>query len=236
MRPPFTGIVYPLAGIPYSMSSRATIDELCATLKIAVATLREAGVEFLLGGSVALWARGGPEPYKDLDVMVRPGDAEQALAALAAAGMRTERPPEEWLFKAWHDGVLLDVIFRPSGLELDDEVFARAQDVPILAVRTPVMSVEDVLVTKLMAMDERALDYAALVATARSLREQIDWEALHARTAHSPFARAFFVLVDGLGIAARMVGPGEPVPGGQSAGRPASGEQASNPRVRVVRE
>jgi len=35
---------------------------------------------------------------------------------------------------------------------------------------------------------------------ARSLREQIDWDAVRARTAESPFAKAFFTLVEELGI------------------------------------
>jgi hypothetical protein len=33
------------------------------------------------------------------------------------------------------------------------------------------------------------------------LREQIDWDELRRRTEHSPFAKAFFTLVEELGIA-----------------------------------
>ena len=35
---------------------------------------------------------------------------------------------------------------------------------------------------------------------ARALREQVDWADVRARTEASPFARAFFTLVEGLGI------------------------------------
>ena len=35
---------------------------------------------------------------------------------------------------------------------------------------------------------------------ARSLREQIDWDFVRAHTADSPFARAFFTLVEELGV------------------------------------
>ena len=45
------------------------------------------------------------------------------------------------------------------------------------------------------------LDYSRLVAIARSLREQINWVPLRNRTAGSPYAQAFFTLVEGLGIA-----------------------------------
>jgi hypothetical protein len=66
-------------------------------LKRAVQGLRAADVPFLLGGSLASWARGGPETQHDLDLMIKPEDAERALQALADAGMEPERPPEDWL-------------------------------------------------------------------------------------------------------------------------------------------
>ena len=183
------------------MRHTEAFDSLTATLKIAVATLREAQIPFVLGGSLAAWARGGPEPQNDLDLMVKPEDADAALQALAEAGMRTERPPEEWLYKAWNGSVLVDLIFRPSGLELTDDVLARAEMISVVAVSTPVMALEDALVTMLCALDEHRLDYSALVAIARALREQIDWPTLQARTGSSPYAKALFTLVDALGIA-----------------------------------
>ena len=176
------------------------LDPLGPTLKRSVATLRDAGVDFVLAGSLACWARGGPRSQNDLDFMLRPAHADRALEALVQAGMRPERPPEEWLYKAWDGEVLVDLIFGPSGLEMDDEVFERADDIAVLAVTTPVMGLEDVLTTKLLSLDEHSLDYADLVGIARSLREQIDFDALRRRTEHSPYAAAFFTLVEGLGI------------------------------------
>jgi hypothetical protein len=232
------GVLYPLVGIPYSVSSdqttsRASLEEICGALKIAVSALRQAEIPFLLAGSLAVWARGGPEPQKDLDLMVRPQHADAAQQALVAAGMRGERPPEEWLLKAWNDDVLVDIIFGPSGLELNDEVFARGETIPILAVATPVMALEDVLVTKLRALDEHALDYGHLVAIARSLREQIDWESLWARTQNSPFARAFFALAEGLELA-----PPHPRPDvtSSSPGGAPGEEAGGRARVRVLRD
>src|SRR5205807_4412490 len=93
-----------------------TFEAIIATLKTAVATLRDKDIGFMLGGSLAAWARGGPEPQNDLDLMVKPQDADAALEALVEAGMRAERPPEEWLYKAWNGDVMIDLIFSPSGL------------------------------------------------------------------------------------------------------------------------
>jgi hypothetical protein len=170
------------------------------TLKKAVAAFREAEVPALLAGSVAIWARGGPETHHDLDFVVREEDAERALQVLADAGMRTEKPPEEWLYKAWDDDVLIDVIFKPRGLVVDDEVLARGESLHVLGITIPVMSIEDVLATKLLALHEHQLDYTAVLRTARAVREQIDWRYLRNRTADSPYASAFFVLCEELDI------------------------------------
>jgi hypothetical protein len=169
-------------------------------LKRAAAALREADVPFLLGGSLASWARGGPETRHDLDLMIKPEDAERALEALQEAGMKAERPPEEWLLKAWDGDVLVDLIFGPKGLPMTDEVIARGDEIAVLGMDMRVMALEDVITTKLMALSEHALRYEGLLQIARALREQVDWETVRARTAESPFARAFFVLAEGLDI------------------------------------
>jgi predicted nucleotidyltransferase len=175
-------------------------SELEQTLKKAAAALRDADVEFLLGGSLASWARGGPETRHDLDLMIRPRDRERAVQALEGAGMRAEDPPEEWLVKAWDGDILVDLIFWPKGIEVDDAVMARGEPIAVLGMEIRVMALEDVLVTKLMALTEHALRYESLLPIARAVREQVDWEDVRARTAQSPFARAFFVMLEGLGI------------------------------------
>jgi predicted nucleotidyltransferase len=182
-------------------------------LKKAAAALREAGIPFLVGGSLASWARGGPETRHDLDLMIRPEDVDASIAALAAAGLRPEDPPEEWLVKAWDGDVLVDLIFGPKGMEMTDEVIARGEVLSVLGMEMRVMALEDVLVTKLMALSEHALRYESLLSIARALREQVDWADVRARTSASPFARAFFVMLEGLGI----VTGAEPTTGGHQA-------------------
>jgi predicted nucleotidyltransferase len=178
--------------------------EIKESLKRVAAALNEGDVPFLLGGGLAAWAWGGPGTGHDLDVMVRPDDAERALEALAAAGLRTEKPPETWLYKAWDDEVLIDVIFRPVGQDVDDEMFERAEQLEVNAVPMKVMALEDVLVTKLLALDEHELDYERHLEFARALRERIDWQTVRDRTDDSPYARAFFTLVEELGIVERV--------------------------------
>ena len=201
----------------------AEFEDLLETLKKAAASLREANVPFLLGGGLAAWARGGPETEHDLDLMVRPDDAPGALEALAGAGFRIGNPPEEWLYKAWNGDVLIDVIFEPSGGPVDDAMFERAEELDVQAVTMQVMSLEDVMATKLLSLREHEVDYESVLEIARGLREQIDWEEVWSRTSDSPYARAFFYLAEQVGILEELrASPSEtdsyPAPSGSARG------------------
>src|SRR5690348_3105807 len=101
-------------------------------LKRSAAALREADVPFLLGGSLASWARGGPETRHDLDLMLKPEDIERAVAALGDAGMRFEDPPEEWLVKVWDGDTLVDLIHHPKGTPVDDALIERGEVMSVL--------------------------------------------------------------------------------------------------------
>jgi hypothetical protein len=203
--------------------SETPFKEMEATLKRSVAALRDAGVPALLAGSLAVWARGGPETRHDLDFVVKPEDAERALQALVDAGMKPEKPPEGWLFKAWDGDILVDVIFEPRGLVVDDELLERGEEREVMAIGIRLMALEDVLTSKLMALDEHSADFSKLLLMTRTLREQIDWHALRSRTRESPFAKAFFTLAEELSIAP----PADP------QADAADEQQAAAPRARV---
>lgn len=138
--------------------------------------------------------------------------------------MRPERPPESWLVKAWDGDALVDLIFYPKGMPVDDAMLARGEERSVLGMEMQVMALEDVMVTKLMALSEHALRYEHLLEIARALREQIDWDDVRRRTAGSPFARAFFVLLEGLNIIRERSAEA-------AAGQSPSGHET---RVRVV--
>lgn len=182
------------------MPSDRPMSEFVESLKRVAAILRDEGIPFALGGGLAAWARGGPETDHDVDFFLKPEDAERAKTALAQAGLRADRPPEDWLHKVWDGDVLIDLIFCPSGGPVSDEWLERAEEREVMAMRLPVISLEDLMVTKLLALKEQEPDYADVLKVARALREQIDWRQVHERTADSPFARAFFTLVEGLEI------------------------------------
>jgi len=182
------------------MTERLSFEDLVDSLKKAAGALREAEVTFMLGGGLGCSARGGPETDHDVDLFLKRDDADRALSVLENAGFQPEKPPEGWLYKAWDGDVFVDLIFSTADGDVTDDHFERADEFEVYAVPMLVQSPEDLMVMKLLALDEMALDYKSVVEIARSLREQIDWDDVRRRTEHSAYANAFFTLVEELRI------------------------------------
>ena len=176
-------------------------EAILASLKRAAAVLRDADVPFAVGGGLAFYAYGGAPSDHDVDFMVKPDDAHRAQQVLIDAGMKPDDPPEEWLLKVYDGDVLIDLIFRPEGLEITDEVLARAPVLQVEAMHMPVLHLDDTMVTRLLAFNERNIDFVGMLPIARALREQVSWGDVRVRTTESPFAQTFLDLVQRLGIA-----------------------------------
>jgi hypothetical protein len=181
-----------------------SFTKLLDAMKRAAAVLRDNEVPFALAGGLAIYARGGPATEHDVDFIVREQDAELSLELLGSAGFRTERPPEGWLFKAFDDenGSMIDLIYSPNRRpEVVPEILERAEPIEVYAITMNVMTVTDVLATKLLTLKEHEVDYGGVLEIARNCREQIEWDLLRERTDGSPYAKAFFTLVEELGLA-----------------------------------
>jgi predicted nucleotidyltransferase len=175
-------------------------QEILESCKRAAAVLLDAKIPFAVGGGIACWCYGAPESQHDVDFMVREEDARRAQEVLANEGMKPVDPPEDWLLKVYDGDVLVDLIYRPEGMPITDEVLERAPVRDVSAMKMKVLRLEDVFITKLLSYNEHHLDYLGLLAVARAVREQVDWVEVAAATDHSPFAAGFLTLVERLGI------------------------------------
>jgi hypothetical protein len=184
------------------MEGDELFEEILDAMRHGAAALRDAGIPFALAGGLAVYARGGPPTEHDVDFLIRSEDTDRALEVLEAAGFRSERPPEGWLVKVyWQNDALIDLIFAPNDKpEAVGAMLDRAENVEVYAITLPVMTVTDVLATKLLTLKEHEVDYESVLEMARTCREQVDWEQLRSQVAGSPYASAFFTLVDELGI------------------------------------
>ncbi len=176
-------------------------EALREALKHTAVALKASDVGFALGGGYAAWALGGPEPDHDVDFVVADQDRAHAQRVLEDAGLRVETPPEDWLFKVFRDGAMVDVIHRIGGDPVPPELLERAVQTEVLSIRMPVVSATDLLAGKLLALSEHACDFGKVLPAARALREQVDWDALRRQVADRPYAEAFLVLAERLGVA-----------------------------------
>ena len=96
---------------------------------------------------------------------------------------------------------MIDLIFSPNRMpELVAEYLARAEEIEVYAITMNVMTATDVLATKLLSLKEHEVDYSDVLEMARNCREQVEWAALREQTSDSPYAKAFFTLVEELGL------------------------------------
>lgn len=72
-------------------------------------------VDYALIGGIAASSLGRPRPTQDIDIFVRPEDAEATLEVLQQSGFQTNRFNPSWIYKAYKEDVLIDIIFRSEG-------------------------------------------------------------------------------------------------------------------------
>ncbi|RBY75249.1 hypothetical protein DQ238_20165 [Geodermatophilus sp. TF02-6] len=180
-------------------------DEIHDLLKRTAVALKQGGVPFALCGGYAAWVRGAPEPDHDADFLVPHAESERATKVLAEAGLDVVDPAEDWLTKVVQGASFVDVLWRTCGIPVETDLIDRAEQLPVLSVHMPVLQATDIVVTKLMALDEHYCDYSRLLPVARALREQVDWDRVRRDVAGNDFAVVFLVLLDRLGIVAQPV-------------------------------
>lgn len=152
-----------------------------AVLDETIRVLDGAGVEYLLMGGIASSCLGRERWTHDIDLFTRPSEARRALDALAEARFGTEETFPDWLFKAWKDEQLVDVIFRSGGnTTVDDEMVARAPTTTFMGRTVRTVPPEDLVVIKAIVAAEHSprhwYDALAIIGAA-----DLDWPYLMMR-------------------------------------------------------
>ncbi|WP_218566507.1 nucleotidyltransferase family protein [Vallicoccus soli] len=182
---------------PQPVSEREAVRDV---LKRVAVALKQGGVPFALCGGYAAWVRGAPEPEHDADFLVPAGEAGRAREVLAAAGLDVQVPAEDWLVKVVVEGAFVDVLWRTCGAPVEADLVERAEPLAVLSVEMPVLAATDILVTKLLALDEHYCDFGRLLPVARALREQVDWDRVRRDVAGNDFAVVLLLLLERRGI------------------------------------
>jgi len=138
----------------------------------------EGGIDHAVIGGVASSVHGRPRTTKDIDVFLKPRDAESALELLEARDFDIERTDPKWIYKAHKRGVQVDVIFATRiGVYFDQEMLDHSRFMTYRGTRVRVVSPEDLLVIKAVAHDE-ATPRHWFDALGVLVGSEIDWDYL----------------------------------------------------------
>lgn len=154
-------------------------------LSDAIGLLEENELPYALVGGFASAYWGRPRWTHDIDLFVQPGDAGRAVGILADAGFRTEETDHSWLYKAWKQDVLVDVIFRATGdIYLDQEMIDHVRVGEAHGIKARFVAPEDLIVIKVSVHTEQFprhwFDALGIIA-----RAELDWDYLVRRAGHS---------------------------------------------------
>lgn len=136
---------------PPQASARQTEmgDKFNRVLFSALDALHDNQIPYALIGGIAASGMGRPRPTHDIDIFVRPEDAEAAIEALAGHGFETERTDARWLYKGWKDEMMVDIIFKSQGdIYFDTEMHERARLIPYHGRDIPAVAPEDLIIIK----------------------------------------------------------------------------------------
>ena len=154
------------------------------------------GVPYMSIGGIASSVWGRARWTHDIDFFVRPEDARTVLDALAGVGFETREEYPHWLYKAFKDDVLVDIIFRSTrDILMDDEMIRRAVLLDFRGRTLPIAPPEDVVIMKAIASGEDTprywYDALAIIANASDL----DWDYLLRRARQHGARRVLSLLL-----------------------------------------
>lgn len=151
-----------------------------------VQALEEAGIRYVFIGGIASGGLGRPRATRDIDVFVRPEDADTVLIYLQKHGFQTERTDPNWLFKGFKESVLVDVIFKSKGeIYLDSELYQRMITAEYHGKVLRLIGPEDLIIIKALAHSELTPGHwhDALAVLSHS---PLDWDYLTHRARRAP--------------------------------------------------
>jgi hypothetical protein len=155
----------------------ATQDYYLEVLHDTIRILDDAGGDHLVIGGLA--TRGLLDMplslEEDIDVLIRPEDADGLLDRFSAERYATHRHDDGWIYKAAKPDVTVDLIFRAGEvIRLDEQHLARATEIEMEGVTLPVPAAEDLIVMKAVfdADDRQGRWYGAI---SLLQHREIDW-------------------------------------------------------------
>ncbi len=149
-----------------------------AMYKESVDAMERAGVPYVVGGGIAVAAYGRIRATKDIDLYIKPEDTGRALEALQQAGFEVNPMSDvRWLAKGYKNGVQVDFILENiGGIITTDETIERGRYMFVFGSRMLIMSPEDLVFRKMLAMRCLRDDWYDCIAVLSNTYKTFDWD------------------------------------------------------------
>ncbi len=146
-----------------------------------LAMLNRAQISYVMGGAFAVYLhRGGWRDTKDMDVFLQAKDLKRALGLFNEAGYKSEVRAANWLAKVSHGAYFADLIFGfwNGQLKSIHDWIERSQPAQFLGVWVPLISLEDLIYSKLYLAARDRFDGGDIVHLIRKADREIDWKVV----------------------------------------------------------
>lgn len=169
-----------------SMRQTEMGDAFNRVLFSALDAMESRNIPYAMIGGIAAIGHGRPRSTHDIDIFVRPEDADASLEALAQHGFETEVTDPRWLYKGWKEEMMVDLIFKSEGdIYFDDEMYRHTKRIQYHGRSIPAVSPEDLMIIKAAVHSEVGPhhwhDALAILSHA-----QVDWKYLLKRARKAP--------------------------------------------------
>jgi hypothetical protein len=157
------------------------LPDTAAFYRLALQTLVDAKVPFLVGGAFAhACFTGIRRSTKDLDLFIRREDYERVAQLMKDRGWQPEMAYPHWLAKIYAGEDFIDLIFNSgNGLTpVGERWFQNNATAAILGVPVCIANVEDSLLSKAFIMERERYDGADIAHLLQATAEHLDWKGL----------------------------------------------------------
>jgi hypothetical protein len=191
----------PDEGVPLPVTSSKEpqwAPEAQACYRGVIHHLLEARVPFAVSGGFAfhhhtrIW-----RTTKDLDLVIPPANVPNAFKVLVDEGFETYVQDPVWLAKARRGDYFVDLITGVGNatLTVEQHWIDRAVEDEVLGIRCKVLSVEEMIASKLFVTRRERFDGADIAHLLRSRTRDLDWDRLrHLTASHWPMLYWYLVL------------------------------------------
>jgi len=141
--------------------------------------MNEHGLPYAVAGAFALQKYTGISRItKDLDIFMKAEDIPAALENLAQLGFRCETPDPVWLSKAHRGEYFVDLISGMSNavIVVDDSWMQRTLPAVVAGVPSRIISVEDLLASKLFVVRRERFDGADIAHIIYRTQGRLNWD------------------------------------------------------------